>query len=225
MAKPKALLLVTMEPSAADEQEFQDWYDTEHVPERAAIPGFLTAQRYVCVQGWPRYVAFYDLAYHEVLNEPGYLAVSGDRFSPWSKRILARVTGLYRAEGIQIFPGDTITGAKGNASWLTLWRFRGTEPAQDDEIVAGLRQIYQGRQELLQFRLFRSSYDNAIDRVALVELRTPPQPRALDLNAFGTAARRIDIINSYTRYWRHGRLHGVLLDKAPIDQAAAARNY
>src|ERR1019366_6113184 len=129
MAKPKALLLVTMEPSAADEQEFQDWYDTEHVPERAAIPGFLTAQRFVCVQGWPRYVAFYDLAYHEVLNEPGYLAVSGDRFSPWTKRILGRVTGLYRAEGIQVFPGDAVTGASGNAPWLILWRFRGTEPA------------------------------------------------------------------------------------------------
>jgi hypothetical protein len=210
MAKPKALLLVTMEPSAADEQEFQDWYDTEHVPERAAIPGFLSAQRYVCVQGWPRYVAFYDLAYHEVLNEPGYLAVSGDRFSPWSKRILARVTGLYRAEGIQVFPGDAVTGANGNAAWLVFWRFRGTEQAQYGEIVAGLRQIYQGCPELLQFRLFRSSYDNATDHVALVEMHAPPQPGALDLKAFGAAARRIDMINTYTRYWRHGRLHGVL---------------
>ena len=33
------LLLVTMEPPASLEEEFADWYDTEHVPERAVHCG------------------------------------------------------------------------------------------------------------------------------------------------------------------------------------------
>jgi len=51
------LLLVTMEPTAAMQEEFNDWYDQEHIPERIALPGFLSATRWVCLQGWPRYLA------------------------------------------------------------------------------------------------------------------------------------------------------------------------
>lgn len=47
MSKYKGFLLVTMEPPPAIEEEFNDWYDTEHVPERAFIRGFESAHRYV----------------------------------------------------------------------------------------------------------------------------------------------------------------------------------
>ena len=36
MTHPKPLLLVLMEPPAGMEAEFNDWYDTEHLPERPA---------------------------------------------------------------------------------------------------------------------------------------------------------------------------------------------
>src|SRR4029450_2653304 len=45
----KGLLLATMEPPANIEEEFQDWYDTEHFPERQTCAGFETARRFVCV--------------------------------------------------------------------------------------------------------------------------------------------------------------------------------
>src|SRR3974377_2434755 len=114
MAEPLGLLLASMEPPASLEEEFQDWYDTEHIPERAAIKGFLSARRFVCIEGWPRYIALYDLAHIGILKETGYMAVSGDKFSPWSKRILARVRGQFRAEGVQIHPGEATYAAKGN---------------------------------------------------------------------------------------------------------------
>ena len=41
--QPVGLLLATMEPPAGLEEEFQDWYDSEHFPERQGCPGFLTA--------------------------------------------------------------------------------------------------------------------------------------------------------------------------------------
>ena len=62
------LLLAMMEPPPAIEEEFQDWYDTEHYPERATCEGFLTAHRFICIDGWPRYLALYDLADADVLR-------------------------------------------------------------------------------------------------------------------------------------------------------------
>ncbi|MEJ0067795.1 MAG: hypothetical protein WDO24_02585 [Pseudomonadota bacterium] len=93
------LLLAMMEPPAALEAEFNAWYDNEHLPERAAVDGFLTARRYVCIEGWPRYLALYDLDRVEALHAPSYLAVGGARQSAWSQRTQSFVGGLLRAEG------------------------------------------------------------------------------------------------------------------------------
>ena len=38
----KGLLLVAFDFSTAHEDEFHDWYDLEHVPERQRVPGFGT---------------------------------------------------------------------------------------------------------------------------------------------------------------------------------------
>ena len=37
-AKKYGLLLVMMEPPEEMEEEFNEWYDTEHIPEREAVP-------------------------------------------------------------------------------------------------------------------------------------------------------------------------------------------
>jgi hypothetical protein len=210
VSEPKGLLLVTMEPSPADEQEFHDWYDSEHVPERAGVPGFLTAARYVCLDGWPRFVGIYDLEHVGVLHEDGYKAISGERFSPWSKRILNRVRGVYRVEGTQVYPGHAVTGERGTPARLILLRFRDRSDSDVPVIIRGLEATYGGRQSLLQFRLFSSAYDDGhVDFIALIELRATTMMPELDLAAFGMNADYIDIINTYTRYWSRGRLHGV----------------
>ena len=102
MAESLGFLFVTMQPPAHMEEEFHDWYDTEHVPERLAVKGFLSAQRYVCLEGWPRFAALYDLSHVGVLHESQYQAISGSNYSAWTKRVTPRMHGLYRAEGIQI---------------------------------------------------------------------------------------------------------------------------
>ncbi|WP_191486815.1 DUF4286 family protein [Pseudomonas sp. FEN] len=91
-----ALLLVLMQPPSSQEEEFNDWYDTEHFPQRLALPGFLDGQRWVCSEGWPRYLALYELENEEVLNTAQYLSVSGARSTPWSRRILPRTVGRQR---------------------------------------------------------------------------------------------------------------------------------
>ena len=38
----KGALIAAMDFSNVDAGEFNDWYDTEHIPERQRVPGFLT---------------------------------------------------------------------------------------------------------------------------------------------------------------------------------------
>jgi len=57
-----AILMVSMEPPAAMEDEFNDWYDTEHFPQRSALPGVQACSRWVCLDGWPRWMALYGVS-------------------------------------------------------------------------------------------------------------------------------------------------------------------
>ena len=70
----KGFLLVLMQPPPAFEDEFNAWYDTEHIPERVAVPGFETGIRFVCIDGAPKYLAVYDLVRPEVLTRPNTIA-------------------------------------------------------------------------------------------------------------------------------------------------------
>lgn len=99
----KALLLVVADPSPTMEEEFNAWYDTEHVPERASIPGFNTALRFVSLGDGPAYMALYDLDDLAVLDSPAYQAVYGVNFTPWTRRVTSRVNPA-RLTGVQMFP-------------------------------------------------------------------------------------------------------------------------
>jgi hypothetical protein len=107
-----------MKIGQAAPDEFHDWYDTEHLPERQRVPGFLRCERWIGAQDPTVSVATYDLETVGVLETPEYLAIGGENLSPWSKRITARVERLMRFEGDQILPGDELAPA--NAGGLLL---------------------------------------------------------------------------------------------------------
>jgi hypothetical protein len=124
----KGTLIAAMDFSNVDAGEFNDWYDTEHVPERQRVPGFLTLQRWIGAENPRQSVATYDLDSIDVLRSPGYRAIGGENLSPWSKRVTAKVERLLRYEGEQILPGDTVAPA--NAGGLLLV---GMTPGQEVE--------------------------------------------------------------------------------------------
>src|SRR5258708_4237917 len=99
-------LMAAMNIAGAAEDEFHDWYDTEHLPERQRVPGFLLCQRWIGAEDRKISVATYDLDNIAVSQSPGYLAIGGANLSPWSKRVTSRVERLMRFEGDQILPGD-----------------------------------------------------------------------------------------------------------------------
>jgi hypothetical protein len=104
----KGTLIAAMNMAHAAEDEFHDWYDTEHLPERQRVPGFLVCQRWIGVPDPRVSVATYDLDNVSVLRSPPYLAIGGENLSPWSRRVTARAERLLRFEGDQILPGDQL---------------------------------------------------------------------------------------------------------------------
>jgi len=104
----RGTLIAAMNIGRAAEDEFHDWYDTEHLPERQRVPGFLVCQRWIGVDDRRVSVATYDLESVTVLKSPPYLAIGGENLSPWSKRVTGRVERLMRFEGDQILPGDQL---------------------------------------------------------------------------------------------------------------------
>jgi hypothetical protein len=130
------MLMVQMEPPAAIEEEFHSWYDSEHIPERKALPGFLSAERYVCVDGWPRYIGSYDLASLDVLESDAYRAIGGENLSPWSKRVLSRVVGMRRFELSRVDGGGAVPPQNGKVL-LSFGRPDASELLGPGRILAG----------------------------------------------------------------------------------------
>jgi hypothetical protein len=105
----KGALIAAMNFTNVAEDEFHDWYDLEHVPERERVPGFRTCRRWIGVDGGGKVsLATYDLDSVEVLDSPAYRAIGGENLSVWSKRITGKVQMLLRSEGVQILPGDQL---------------------------------------------------------------------------------------------------------------------
>jgi hypothetical protein len=101
-AGARVLLMAALVPPPEHEDEFHDWYNTEHLPALASVAGFLSARRFRLVEGdGPRYLALYDVASYDVLKGQEYLT---KRESPWAERIRRLVVSRERNVYERIFP-------------------------------------------------------------------------------------------------------------------------
>jgi hypothetical protein len=69
---------------ATAEADLNAWYDQEHMPGLAAVPGSVRAARYRNLDEGPRYHACYDLASLQTFGSPAWLQV---RATEWSSRV------------------------------------------------------------------------------------------------------------------------------------------
>jgi hypothetical protein len=201
MANGTLIAAMNMAQVAAD--EFDDWYDTEHLPERQRVPGFLVCQRWIGAEDGKISVATYDLDTVEVLKSPLYLAVGGENLSPWSKRITGRVERLMRFEGDQILPGDQLPPPDAGGLLLNAMNIA---PELEDEFnewydkehIPALAAV----PGVLSARRFRGSSGNR-KYVALYHLATP----AVQESAEWKAARQSDWTSRLQPHFRdHLRL-------------------
>lgn len=104
--KKRGLLLTLTEPPPGMEEEFNAWYDEEHLPERLAIPGFRSARRWVAdlAPGEGKYLATYELDCADVLTSPQYLSYF-EKPTPWTRRCLGKAVVFKRWACEQVEPG------------------------------------------------------------------------------------------------------------------------
>ena len=112
---PKGLLFASFDFSTAQADEFHDWYDLEHIPERLRVPGFINAERWISEENPNVAVATYDLDSLGVLHSAPYNAIGYDNASVWTKRITKIARRLLRFTGEQLVPGDLAAPAGAGA--------------------------------------------------------------------------------------------------------------
>ena len=84
--KGNGLFMVWVDVPTDKEEDFNRWYNEEHLADLLAITGVLNAARYVAVSGSPKYLACYELESPEVRDNPDY-KVHLDHPTEWSKRV------------------------------------------------------------------------------------------------------------------------------------------
>jgi hypothetical protein len=125
------MLLTSMDVDAAYEEDFNRWYDREHLIERVAIDGFLEARRYVAHEASPKYLALYSTKTFEVLESDAYRHALANQ-TDWSKINIARFRHMIR--GVARI---TASRGQGRGAVLGLLRLR-PEPLTGDALRAGL---------------------------------------------------------------------------------------
>ena len=111
MAKTRGtgLLMLWTDVDPEYEAEFNRWYNEEHIQRLLAVPGFLSAGRYVALKGGPKYLAMYELEEANVLRTSAFLDAVRYKPSPWRAKASGGHVGrnyilnAYR----QIFPART----------------------------------------------------------------------------------------------------------------------
>lgn len=111
---PHGMLFVAANVDAADEDDFNQWYDREHVEERARIRGFISAARYEAVQGGPKYLGLYRTESLAAFTSAAYQAAFG-RQTPWSVANLGRMRQPVR----RVSEVAAVVG-QGSGSWLAV---------------------------------------------------------------------------------------------------------
>ena len=173
----KGFLLVIAQPPAALEEEFNAWYDTEHVPERRRTPGFINCERWVGADNPKISIATYDLESLDVLKSDAYRRIGGENLSPWSKRVVARVKRICRFEAEQMPPGNV--AAPEGAGGLLLFAMNVAPEAEadfnawyDEEHVPRLSKV-PGCLTARRFRITSAASEGQHRYLALYHLESP----------------------------------------------------
>jgi hypothetical protein len=117
-----AVLAVWNEVDPEFEDDFNEWYFREHIPERLMVPGLNRGRRYRAETGSPRYMAIYEATSMDVLTHGPY-RLQLDNPTAWTQLVAARFRFMQRglcdvvasvgdgmggaAAVVHLTPGDT----------------------------------------------------------------------------------------------------------------------
>jgi len=89
-------LLITNAVDPAGQEEFDEWYIREHLPERVGGPGFLRGRRFRRITGTPRFMALYETETAAVLEAPALLERLNNP-TPWTQAVMPYFRDMHRS--------------------------------------------------------------------------------------------------------------------------------
>jgi hypothetical protein len=113
--------------------DFHQWHNREHMPERVGIPGFRRGRRYVAISGTPEYFNLYEADSAEVLGGQDYL----NRLNApteWTRQVVPSFRNVSRSICRVIY-----THGVGQGAFILTLRFDVGE-RDHSQVVKALRQ-------------------------------------------------------------------------------------
>jgi len=92
------MLVTWMDVDGAEEADFNQWYDREHLAERVRIDGFLEARRWIADKAPTKYFCTYSTDTFEALSSPAYKKVLANQ-TEWSNKHISRFRNPGRVVG------------------------------------------------------------------------------------------------------------------------------
>jgi len=86
------LYLVALKPEPGYEEQFNRWYEEEHIPELLECPGFNSARRYRAVEGDPQYIAIYEIESMDAFKSTEYQRLAArelDDLTPLAREVVS----------------------------------------------------------------------------------------------------------------------------------------
>ena len=136
MAKKKgtALMMVGADISTDKEEEFNRWYNEEHLKDLLAVPGILDGARYEAIKSGPKHMAVYELENVDVINTDAMKALRP--FTEWGQRMAPSIIGSnYINMVLEMIYPDLLTDEianSGMAPALQIGRMDVPDADQDD---------------------------------------------------------------------------------------------
>jgi len=186
----RGLLFSQMDPPPGEADEFDDWYEHEHIPARMELDGFTRAARYRGLDGGPAHLAVYELDDLDVLRTPAYVELK-EKPSPRTARMLGTVASFTRYQCEQL----SDTGDAQEAACLFAVAFAVPDAELDQfedfyetEHVPLLMQV-PGWSRVRRYAVV-SGEGGSWNRLALHELRSTDALDSPEREAVGTAPKR-----------------------------------
>jgi hypothetical protein len=118
----------------ASAANYENWYQTEHLPERLAVPGFMRGRRYQAVVGDLEFFTWYEVASPAVLRSEPYMKCLANP-TPWTQEMMS---GIFIDASRTLCRREVLWGEVFGAAALAIRFADALDPERARQAIEGL---------------------------------------------------------------------------------------